>query len=145
MGFTLDVMILAAERVAYLCEVCGTDTSRLQPGQTSASFEIHSATSLHLVRSSRYPDMCVVTSPPPDFKKMRGRLLPAAMFRVFDDPERDDDAFCLCLSCHDEIHKRAQVMTRVRVKGSGKNAIPALLESVTLFFVRRGYFDPPRR
>ena len=123
MPFRENVITRALLRARWMCEACG------KPIRVRAEAEIHSADTLHLDLHPVRPDRYVVTSPPPNHETMRGKSLPVFGFRVYA-LGRPDDAFCLCLSCHDKVHALADF----RMTG-GRNAIPNVLEEVTIMFV----------
>jgi len=139
MPFNVEVTIKAALRAGYRCEMCGEDLSGVLPDQVSALFHIHSVTTLHLVRLVSDPSLCLVTDPPLRLSKLKGRTLPVDMFSVFSEG-RDDDGFCLCQTCHSEIHAQALSLTKSFIPHhKGRNASPAILEEVSLFCILRGY------
>lgn len=138
MPFPFPVLIHAALRARYRCEVCRRDVSEVEESQTTASFEIHSLTSLHLVVVRESRNLCIVTDPPSRFEVLRGRLLPIRMFKIFQY-RRLDDGFCLCHKCHRKIHQVALKETKRKVPDfTGRNAIPTVLEMVSLYYIQRG-------
>ena len=140
MPFGNNVFIRAALRAGYRCEMCGVDLSKVMAWETSAPFHIHSVTSLHLVRKSVDDPFCWVGDTPEKHKRLRGHRLPSAMFRVFDG-DRLDDGFCLCHACHVRIHNEALAWTKMMIKGHvGRNSAPAILETVSLFYIQKGSF-----
>lgn len=136
MPFSSEVFIEAARRADYKCGACGADLSGIVKGQESSRFQIHSSTTLHLVRLENDRSRCRVTSPPTSMENIKGKTLSVKMFRVFDDVERNDDAYCLCAACHSEIHTLALVLTKMSVLGhKGRNSSPTILEEMTTYYI----------
>lgn len=132
-SFTGEVFERAAIRAHFRCEACGRRLPKSKPKDV-ADYEIHSATSLHLVGG---PERYQVTDPPIGFDILRGRFLSGRLFRVSYLGFRDD-AFCLCPTCHRDIHTEATTKTKVIIPGyRGRVAIPSILEEVTLDFIYR--------
>lgn len=123
MAFSEKVVTRALLRARWVCEACG------KPIRLRSEAEMHSANTLHLDLDPGDQYRYIVTSPPPNHEVMRGKTLPVFGFRVYA-LGRPDDAFCLCLSCHDLVHMLADS----RMPG-GRNAIPNVLEDVTIRFV----------
>lgn len=96
-----------------------------------AYIEVHSATSLHLVRDEETGKYCV-TDPPVGHEKLKGKLINWNVLRG-----RKTDGVCLCPVCHDEIHRIAREEAR-RNGFSGNAPPPEVLEEVTLYFAQRG-------
>ncbi len=138
MPFSPAIFIRAWERVGGVCEMCGEDMTKVSRETRSARFNIHSATSLHLVKDEVDSSSCVVTDPPEKFEFLKGKKLPIRGFRSFE-MEREDDGFCLCHSCHQEIHTAALRITKLRIPDhKGKNPSPEILESVTICKIKLG-------
>ena len=139
MPFTNDVFIRAALRADYKCEICGESVWEVRPNQESAPFNIHSATTLHLVRVVDNPDFYEVTSPPTRYLQMRGGFLPVVDYKEFK--YRGDDGYCLCHKCHRELHKIALCETKQKFpRHIASNSAPDICMKVTLFLVNRGKF-----
>lgn len=109
------------------CGVCNN------PFNQDSEIEVHSITSLHLVyKDARY----VVTDPPVGHEAIKGKTLASHAY----SPEeiKDSDGVCLCVTCHQEIHRIA--LNQAKLDDSefaGSTPPPKLLEVVTLFFVSR--------
>ncbi len=111
------------------------------PFPDDAYIEVHSATSLHLVLDKNSDTKYKVTNTPMGFKRLRGKTISSkAFFYEDEDGERkQNDAFCLCIICHDEIKRISLAEARLRnPKFKGNTPPPGILEEVTLFFVNRG-------
>lgn len=133
MGFRPNIVIRVAERAGYRCEVCKKDVSKVAPGQRSAPFEAHSATGFHFTRIGK-DDCFVATSVPEDYH-LKKSIFSFHAFVVLQIG-RDDDGFCICLICHDEIHRKALRETKKRFPNhKGNTSAPAILEEITLGLV----------
>ncbi len=109
-----------------------------EPFPPGAYIEAHSATSLHLVLDKKSKERrYIVTDPPRGHEILRGRTLNAKIFSF--GQTKDNDAFCLCPVCHDEIKRIALNELGSRNPEFKKYTLPpALSEEVTIFFVKRG-------
>lgn len=134
MAFNSSVLDLALYRAKYRCEACGKSWYSLQNEYGKTPLRGHSATSLHVVRSAK-TGLYRATSVPIGHEKMAGRILRPNTFLV-QKLGRDDDAYCLCPRCHTTVHSIATRITNMKqTTGVTKNAIPHVLENVTISFV----------
>ena len=137
MPFSKGVFMRAVERAGFRCEKCGKDVSKVEKTATQSPCDIHSVTGLHLVRHKKQPSACIVTSPPASMMILRGRMLPVYGFVVFS-LGRDDDGFCLCQDCHNEVHTLALSITKDMLPShTGMNSSPAVLELVSLTLIMK--------
>lgn len=118
------IVVRALLRARYLCECCGKPVY-WEVGRDRPLAEIHSCTTLHLTERIDRPGYYQSTSPTENHAILKNRYLFGGNF-IFPEYRRSDDAFCLCLECHDLIHSLAKHDL------DGKNAIPAELEKLTL-------------
>jgi hypothetical protein len=110
----------------FKCEVCG---------EPLAYFELHSATSLHLVLTEVDGEKkYLVTDPPQGHEQLRGKVLSV---KIFSDGEKNHDGFCLCPVCHDELHRIALSEAQFDPDFKGNSPPPQLLLEVTLYFIAR--------
>lgn len=122
------------ERVRQLeierSENCGVCDKLFLPDD---EIEVHSVTSLHLVhKDGRY----IVTDPPTGHEALRGRSLSPNAYSP--EETKDSDGVCLCVTCHQEIHRIALTQAKLDdPEFSGNTPSPKLLEEITLFFVNR--------
>lgn len=123
-----------AERVGfradYKCEVLGCEANLKRKRKSDVARHVaHSATSFHIVGG---PERFLVTDPPLDMRRFKGKYFPRNMFLVgiYNLP---DDAFCVCPNCHRGIHVLALKETKRQFPDhKGKNAHWAILERITL-------------
>ena len=121
-------------RAGYRCEACGRYWYELDYGEGVVPLHIHSAISFHVVRNKK-TGLYRATSVPPAHKKMKGRILKPNKY-IIQRLGRDDDGYCLCLECHRKVHAIATDLTNGRfTTGDSKNAIPYVLEMVTISFI----------
>lgn len=130
MAFSERIRKLEIEK-ADGCAVCR------EPFPPGAYIEVHSATSLHLVLDKKSKDRrYIVTDPPLGHKILRGKSISARVFALWET--KDNDAFCLCPVCHDELKRSSLAESKRRITDFSKNAPPpAILEEVTLFNIER--------
>lgn len=114
------------------CAVCK------DPFPPGAYIEMHSATSLHLVRDKKsIQPRFIVTDPPLGHETLRGKSINARVFKMGDT--RQHDGFCLCPVCHDELKRVALAEARLRnPKFKGNAPPPEVIEEVTLTMIKRG-------
>lgn len=127
MGFDPKYADIVMVRARWRCEACGVPVywAKGEPRLGMA----HSANTLHLVLDPDRSDRYIVTSTPYNHRNMLNKRLPVFGFRVWA-LGRPDDGFCLCLLCHLKVHALADS----KMPG-GRNAIPNVLEEVTIMFV----------
>lgn len=126
---------LALIRAKYACEACKKDWYDLFKSPKDSPIDLHSATSLHLIR---VPDTVYfeVTSHPKGMKLMKGKLLRQDAFLFYKEFGGDDDGFCLCNKCHRIVHAIAESESRKKIKNKNlKNAIPSVLDEVTVRYI----------
>ena len=137
MGFQSVTFNIAAERANYQCEVCGKNMRKKRSGDV-ALYELHSASTLHLVDG---PEKYLVTDPPTGFENLRGKRLWGGLFLV-SEWNLSYDAFCLCPTCHRDIHWEALIKTKCLLPGyKGRSSSPAILELVTLSKVSKRFWS----
>lgn len=115
---------------ALECEICREQVNE------ETYLEVHSVTSLHLVmnkdaKNPRY----IVTDPPVGHEYLKGKDVNPDVYK--EGRERGSDAVCLCLTCHQEIHRFALKLSK-KVGFKGKNPPPQILEEVTRYFINKG-------
>lgn len=121
-------------RSGYRCDACGGYWHDLKRSESDTPLHAHSATTFHVLRNKR-TGFYKATSVPVGHERMQGRILRPNTFLI-QKLERDDDAYCLCYLCHQMVHDIATDLTNARfTTGDTKNAIPYLLEMVTISFV----------
>lgn len=113
------------------CVVC------LEPAPKGEVLEVHSATSLHLELSEVKGELrYVVTSTHQGHEQLKGKALNVGIYQPEGKPEQND-AFCLCVDCHQEVHRVALAKTRLTDKDA-KIASPKVLMETTFFYVQIG-------
>ncbi len=135
MAFNDKLVQLALIRAKYACEACGKDWYDLFKSPKDSPIDLHSATSLHLIR---IPETVFfeVTSQPAGLVTMKNRPIKAESFLFYKEFGRDDDGFCLCNKCHRMVHYIAEIESRKRIKNKNlKNAIPSVLDEVTVMYI----------
>ncbi len=139
MAYYSYIVDRALVRARYRCEACGKHWSDFPKVMGDAPIDLHSADTFHLLMQKN--GFYKVTSPPKGHEQMKGRLLRPEMFQVYTVMnKRPDDAFCLCARCHITVHDMAEVMSK-DILGDDKdrkNAIPSVLEYVTIMYVLSG-------
>jgi hypothetical protein len=129
MPFSERVRRLEIEN-AVECEICR------DPVTDDLYLEIHSVTSLHLVKNNdKENPRYIVTSPPPGHEHLKGKSLDLGVYK--EGVERGTDAACLCLECHQHVHRMALKAAR-KVGFKGKNPPPQVLEQVTRYYLKNG-------
>ena len=113
------------------CAVC------LEPAPRGEVLEVHSATSLHLELNEVKGELrYVVTSTHKGHEQLKGKALNIGVYQPDGKPEKND-AFCLCVDCHQEVHRVALAKTRLQDKDA-KIASPKILMDATFFYVQIG-------
>jgi hypothetical protein len=134
MAFSSYVSDRALVRAGDRCESCGRYWHEIDHAINDSPIDSHSASSFHVVRNKK-TGLYRATSVPPGHEIMQGRILPPHAF-IIQKMGREDDAFCLCQECHQLVHRLANMLSAgKKTSGNTKNAIPHILEWVTLWFV----------
>lgn len=131
MPFPEKIRIREVE-AAYECEICR------EPIGNDGYVEVHSITSLHLVKSENNKSTkYLVTDTPKGHESLKGKKIEIGIHE--EGLVRGSDAVCLCPVCHDEIKRIALAESRrTNPNFSGNTPPPAILKEVTTFFVKRG-------
>lgn len=134
LAFNSSVTERALTRAGYRCEACGGYWHDLKRSEKDTPLYAHSAISFHIVKNKK-TGLYRATSTPTGHERMQGRIIRPNAFLV-QRLNRDDDAYCLCYDCHPMVHRIASEITNNKFRtGNGKNAIPHVLENVTICFV----------
>ncbi len=138
MAFMSKLVEMALIRAKYACEACGADWYDLYKGLNDSPIDVHSATSLHLVRIPN-TDYFEVTSHPAGIKLLKGRPVNQRNFLFYEEFGGDDDGFCLCNRCHKMVHVIAESESRKKIRNKDlRNAIPSVLDEVTVKYILSG-------
>ena len=114
-----------------VCEICQNEDIHTD------NLEIHSATSLHLVLADvNGKQKYLITSTHKGHENLRGKTISTAIYMPNGEP-RESDAFCLCVDCHQEVHRIALERARKTDKNA-KIAPPKILAEVTHFYIDVG-------
>lgn len=113
------------------CEICQNEDIHKD------NLEIHSATSLHLVLTEVNGEQkYLITSTHKGHENIKGKTISTGVYQPNGKPE-ENDAFCLCVDCHQEVHRVALEKTRISDK-KAKIASPKILSEVTHFYISVG-------
>lgn len=134
MGFDLTVKNRALLRAKYRCEACGRHWYDLKAEFGDTPLRGHSGSTLHIVENKQ--GLYVATSVPDSHWVLKGKPMAKDAF-IVQRLNRGDDAFCLCPTCHAEVHRIAFNLSREKLSRmtDSKNAIPFVLEEVTIGFI----------
>ena len=136
MAFYPYIVDRALVRARYRCEACGRKWLDLKDVFGDTPLRGHSSISMHAIRNSM-TGLYRATSVPSGLERMKRRILQPNAF-YFQQIVRDDDAYMLCPECHVRVHDIARFYSNNQTKtGDGRNAIPHVLEMVTLEFIDR--------
>lgn len=140
-GIVTDRALLRAD---YRCEACGVHWLDFDPVSGDAPIDLHSSTTLHIVKQEN--GLYVATSTPDGHKVLKNRVLRVDGYYFYQYMEmRPDDAFCLCNRCHLKVHAWARKWSKDFL-GSAKdrnNDVPFILDYVTVMYVlNKGRWAP---
>ncbi|OGD84023.1 hypothetical protein A2572_00660 [Candidatus Collierbacteria bacterium RIFOXYD1_FULL_40_9] len=145
MAYYSYVVDRALIRARYRCEVCDAHWTDFPKVPGDAPIDVHSATSYHLMMF-RKTGLFKSISPPRGHSRMKGKLYRPSAFMFYQYfPDRLDDAFCFCNSCHLTVHDKAEAESLVFLGGVKelKNDVPTILEYVTVMSVlTKGKWTP---
>ncbi len=134
MAFDADIVEKALIDVGYKCEACGKYWHEFDRNPKHAPLHGHSETTLHIVRDEKTGLYWATAVPPGHEKLLKKPIAPQAF--IFQRLGRGSDIRILCHLCHQRVHDIAKAIKNGRnTTGDAKNAIPAVLEMVTVAFI----------